>query len=99
MRAYQLPIRQANQHIMFTTRSYHSMRATAGGTFGCQYFGEHAASTNCTASTTSHFFELYIASHCLLDESCICMFAWISRVQTRLICEDNQRIGIYQIRH
>src|SRR4051812_33425890 len=61
--------------------------------------GDHPATADVAADAACHLVELGVAGVGLRYQRRLCMLAWIAVEQTRLICEDHQRIGFHEIGH
>ena len=73
------------------------MRAAAGGPFGGDHLGNHAAPAVLCSGAASHGFERRITGAGLGDQRGVGVFARIGREQPVLVREDDQAVRVDEI--
>ena len=94
-----LAIRQPGQHVGFAAAGDDGGGAAAGGPLGGEDLGQHAAGADAAAGAAGHGFQLRVAGAGFVDELGIRMLARIGGIQSLLVGEDHQCVGLDQVGH
>ena len=96
-RSYGFTPRKAYQDLGLAAPGNDGGGARAGGPFGGQNFGQHAAPADAGAGATGHGFKGRVASLRLLNQRGQGVFARVGREQAFLVGQDDEQIGFHQV--